>query len=147
LFHTDVIFKEKTLKRLSGLDKTTQKKGWAKLKNSPEKKRGYSRISYKKDPLPQIIRVMLRRVLNGKGKTDSTEDIIGYNSLKLKQRLECQFTKGMSWENYGKWHIDHKKPVSAFVDKNPRIINMLCNLAPMWAKDNLKKKNTWIVTA
>lgn len=46
----------------------------------------------------------------------------------------------MTWENYGKWHIDHKKPISKF-DKNVKIstINGLCNLQPLCASDNLTK--------
>ena len=48
----------------------------------------------------------------------------------------------MSWENYGEWHIDHKKPISKFDKKtNLKIINSLCNLQPLWAKDNLSKGN------
>jgi hypothetical protein len=88
-----------------------------------------------------IIRVMLRRCFKHKGiRRNTTIDIIGYDTNKLKQRLECQFKDGMTWENYGKWHIDHKKPISKF-DKNVKIstINGLCNLQPLWASDNLTK--------
>ena len=67
---------------------------------------------------------------------------LGYNNLKLKQRLECQFKDGMSWDNYGKWHIDHKKPISKFNKcTDLKIINSLSNLQPLWAKDNLSKGN------
>lgn len=84
---------------------------------------------------------MLRRCFKHKGiRRNTTIDIIGYDTNKLKQRLECQFKDGMTWENYGKWHIDHKKPISKF-DKNIKIstINGLCNLQPLWANDNLTK--------
>ena len=52
------------------------------------------------------------------------------------------FTDGMSWDNWGEWHIDHIKPVSSF-DKNTPIslVNSLDNLQPLWAKDNLSKSN------
>ena len=48
----------------------------------------------------------------------------------------------MSWDNHGKWHIDHIKPVSKF-DKNtlPSIVNALSNLQPLWAIDNIQKGN------
>ena len=50
----------------------------------------------------------------------------------------------MSWDNYGEWHIDHKKPISAFhKDTPPHIINSLCNLQPLWEIDNLKKSNKY----
>ena len=84
---------------------------------------------------------MLRRCFKHKGiRKNTTIYILGYDTEKLKKRLECQFKEGMSWENYGKWHIDHKKPISKF-NKNAKIstINGLCNLQPLWAYDNLTK--------
>ena len=46
----------------------------------------------------------------------------------------------MSWDNYGKWHVDHKKPISLFNKNTPaHIVNALSNLQPLWAKDNLSK--------
>ena len=54
--------------------------------------------------------------------------------------MECQFKDGMSWENYGKWEIDHKKPISKFdKDSDIRLINALCNLQPLWKSDNRSK--------
>lgn len=94
--------------------------------------------------LHMSLRDILRRCLKHKGKNKDANlfKIIGYNTQKLKERLECQFKDGMSWENYGKWHIDHKKPISKF-DKNVdiSIINSLSNLQPLWAKENLSKGN------
>lgn len=50
----------------------------------------------------------------------------------------------MSWENHGVWHIDHIKPVSVFKEDTPtRVVNMLCNLRPIWASENLSKGNKW----
>lgn len=69
-----------------------------------------------------------------------------YNTLytedQLRSRLEFQFKDGMSWENYGEWHIDHKKPIARFVSQGMydlRLINALSNLQPLWAKDNISK--------
>jgi hypothetical protein len=40
----------------------------------------------------------------------------------------------MSWDNHGQWHIDHIKDVSLFLDNTePRVVNALSNLRPMWA--------------
>jgi hypothetical protein len=64
----------------------------------------------------------------------------GYTPEQLIKRIECQFQDGMSWSNRKEWHIDHRKPISMFIEgTSPRIINMLCNLKPVWAKDNLSK--------
>lgn len=50
----------------------------------------------------------------------------------------------MTWNNHGEWHIDHKKPVTAF-DTNADIkeVCALSNLQPLWAEDNLRKKNNY----
>jgi hypothetical protein len=68
----------------------------------------------------------------------------GYTPEQLIQRIECQFQEGMSWNNRKEWHIDHKKPISMFIESTePRIINMLCNLQPIWANENLSKSNKY----
>jgi hypothetical protein len=59
----------------------------------------------------------------------------------LKTHIESLFTEGMSWDNHGKWHIDHIKPVVSFdKDIHPSVVNALSNLQPLWAKDN---RNKW----
>lgn len=80
--------------------------------------------------------------LTGRKKASKTENLLGYTYDKLKQRIECQFKAGMSWENYGEWHIDHVKPVTRFIHQgitDPFIVNALCNLRPLWAVENMKK--------
>ena len=61
---------------------------------------------------------------------------------QLKQHLKKQFKKGMSWDNYGKWHIDHIKPCASFnlddTEEQRRCFNF-SNLQPLWVKDNLQK--------
>ena len=79
-------------------------------------------------------------------KTNSTSLILGYDANKFKERIEFNFKEGMNWNNHGKWHIDHKKPVSKFEKNTPaNIVNALCNLQPLWAKDNLSKGNKLII--
>jgi hypothetical protein len=92
--------------------------------------------------LGMVLRDMVRRCLMGQKKHTSTFKLLGYDVIKLKQRIEIQFKDGMCWDNYGKWHIDHKKPISKF-DDNTKVstINALSNLQPLWAKDNLSKGN------
>lgn len=50
----------------------------------------------------------------------------------------------MSWDNYGKWHIDHKTPKSVFnftqaEHRDFKRCWALKNLQPMWAEDNHSK--------
>ena len=72
------------------------------------------------------------------------ENLTGYTTDQLKEHLEKQFNNGMTWGNYGQWHIDHKIPVAAFNFEKPEDVDFkrcwaLSNLQPLWAVDNLKK--------
>jgi hypothetical protein len=75
-------------------------------------------------------------------KKNSTFNVVGCQPQQLKEYLESLFTNDMSWDNYGKWHIDHIIPLSSA--KNEEEVYNLCrytNLQPLWAEDNLKKNN------
>lgn len=74
------------------------------------------------------------------------EKLVGYNLEELMNHLESRFTRGMTWDNYGAWHIDHIIPVShfdfeSFSDEEFRQCWNLCNLQPLWAFDNISKGN------
>jgi len=74
-------------------------------------------------------------------KKNKTFDIVGCTPEFLKEHLEKQFTKGMTWELFGKHiHIDHMIPLSSA--KTEEELYKLChysNLQPLWAEDNLRK--------
>lgn len=73
--------------------------------------------------------------------------MLGYTSEMLRTRIEYQFQEGMSWDNYGDWHIDHKIPVARLLargETRPHIINALSNLQPMWAEENMRKGARWV---
>jgi len=91
-----------------------------------------------------ICRSMLRRTLNATNSTKdtSTYEALGYCNDELKQNIESKLLQGMSWDNYGEWHIDHKYPVSRYVQNgitDPSVINSLDNLIPMWDHHNMSK--------
>lgn len=74
------------------------------------------------------------------------EILVGYTVNDLIDHLEKKFLPGMSWENYGQWHIDHIIPLSAFSFETPDHYDFkrawsLENLQPLWAKDNIAKSN------
>ena len=70
----------------------------------------------------------------GKQKEGHTIDLLGYSALEFKNHITSLFTDGMTWENYGEWHIDHIKPVSKFDKNTPiNVVNSLSNLQPLWA--------------
>ena len=88
---------------------------------------------------------LLKRV--SANKTDSTHVMLGYTRDELITHMESLFTEGMTWDNHGAWHIDHIKPVIAFVKEgidDPKIINALSNLQPLWAEDNMSKSGKYL---
>lgn len=98
----------------------------------------------KNNPLQTFTRACLSRIEKAKKKIrqQKYEDILGYTQDQFIKRIEFQFRDGMSWDNRSEWHIDHKKPVSRFIEQGVtdiRIINALSNLQPLWASDNMSK--------
>lgn len=103
----------------------------------------YRRERLRSDPafrMAKCIRDCIRRTV--KNKSAPSVEMIGYTPDELRAHIERQFIKGMSWENYGEWHIDHICPVSKMIAEgvtDPAVINCLSNLRPMWAADNMSK--------
>lgn len=96
------------------------------------------------DRLHHSVAVLLRRQLLTGKQGKRTFEILGYSIGALKNHLETQFTEGMAWKNYGRWHIDHVKPrvlfsIASIEDLALRECWALSNLQPLWAKDNLSK--------
>lgn len=88
----------------------------------------------------------LRQQLKSMKGKSKTFDILGYTLRELMDHLERQFLKGMNWQNFGEWHIDHVLPLSSFKitsldDPELRVVWGLPNLRPLWAVDNLKKRD------
>ena len=94
--------------------------------------------------LKSLLRSRIYNFLKSKGfsKNSSTEQIIGCSKEYLKEYLENKFTDGMSWDNQGKWHIDHIIPLSS-ANNEEEIYKLFhyTNLQPLWAKDNFVKSN------
>lgn len=71
-----------------------------------------------------------------------TEKLLGASWSTVKKHIENQFKKGMNWDNHGQWQIDHIIPLSYAKDikKLKKIFNYQ-NLQPLWATENLNKRN------
>ena len=83
----------------------------------------------------------LREIL-GKKKSGSASKWTGCSKQFLKDYLASLFTEGMSWDNYGEWHIDHIIPQAYFDFNNPDEVRMCWNyrnLQPLWGNDNIEK--------
>jgi hypothetical protein len=73
-----------------------------------------------------------------------TEQILGCTILDFRKFIEDKFTEGMSWENHGEWHLDHKTPVSwGKSEIEVYELNHYTNFQPLWSHDNLSKGNRW----
>jgi len=82
----------------------------------------------------------LRR--DGIVKSKRTEELISCSIEFLRGYLQAKFYFGMTWKNYGKWHIDHKKPCVSFDLTDPEQQKKCfhyTNLRPLWAQDNFHK--------
>lgn len=99
----------------------------------------------RKDPIIRLadnLRSRFNKAFKNNYKTGSAVQDLGCSIDELKLHLESKFADGMTWDNYGKWHIDHIKPLNSFNLSDLEQLKIAChytNLQPMWAKDNLKK--------
>lgn len=97
------------------------------------------------DPQFKLTRNLRRRLSHtvlGHHKSARTLELLGCTVEELRGYLEKQFKRGMSWSNYGRWHIDHIKPCASFDLTDPeqqRICFHYTNLQPLWAEENMRK--------
>ncbi len=104
-----------------------------------------SRGTRKYSSTARLARTCRKRVwdaLRGVVKSARTFDLIGCSAEELKKHMEARFLPGMTWENYGQWHVDHVKACANFDLTKPeeqRTCFHYSNLQPLWALDNLRK--------
>jgi len=83
-------------------------------------------------------------------KTKKTFEMLAFTLDELVTHIESLFSPGMTWDNYGQWHIDHVIPDKSFdySDKDQFAkCWALTNLQPLWAHDNLVKNGKYITEA
>jgi len=123
------------------------------IKNNKEKVKNYRKIYVKEHRkintnfrLAHNLRSRLYHALKQNQKAGSAVKDLGCSIDELKIHLEKQFTEGMSWDNYGKWELDHIIPLSK-VDLTIREeflkVNNYKNLQPLWKIHNIKKSNKY----
>ena len=68
--------------------------------------------------------------------------MVGCSVEFLRSYIENKFEQGMSWSNYGEWHVDHIRPCASF-DLSQKDQMLECfnwrNLQPLWASENISK--------
>ena len=146
--------KQKEYREIHG--KEIDKKQWEKRKNDEEYKTKFKLYRNKLEQekrkydvqfkLKQNISRRIRDLLTNFGinKSERTVYYVGCNLQDLRNHLESTFHEGMSWENYGEWHIDHIIPCSSWNladEKELRMCFHYTNLQALWASDNIEKKD------
>lgn len=107
----------------------------------------YVKDKYESDvpfKLATNLRKRMSKMIRRSQKSGSAVKDMGCSVEELKIHLESQFQEGMTWENYGEWHIDHIYPLSKFDLFDREEFLKAChykNLQPLWSQDNLKKSN------
>jgi len=102
---------------------------------------------YRKDPQKRMkyyLRNRVNRALKYQGvsKNKTTMELVGCSIEFLKRYIESLFAEGMTWDNYGEWHIDHIRPCVSFdlIDsEQQKKCFHYTNLQPLWWYENLSK--------
>ncbi len=124
---------------------TEWRKNNRKVLNENAKK--YEKQRKLNDPEFKLLKTLRSRLLtalrcNNLKKNISTIKLLGCSISDLKKYLELKFKDGMTWENHGKWHIDHIKPCASFNllnETEQQKCFHFTNLQPLWAHENLSK--------
>jgi ribosomal protein L20 len=94
--------------------------------------------------LETIYRNRINTALRQNSKKSRTLELLGCSIEFLKEHLQKQFKGGMTWDNYGLWHIDHIRPCNSFdlskAEEQAKCFNYI-NLQPLWAIENLEKSD------
>lgn len=118
---------------------------WRDPQSAKDYNREYAKARAKKDPLFRMKLRCRSRVYSAFKRFDTTKasgsfELIGCSPRQLANHLSSMFTKGMTLDNYGDWHIDHITPLASA--ETIEEVEKLChysNLQPLWASDNLRK--------
>ena len=104
------------------------------------------------DPQGLLVSIVRNHVQNAlkRNKEMSSTEYIGCDIDTFKAHIESQFQDGMTWENYGEWHIDHKIPLkyknngeTPTLEKVAKRLHYT-NTQPLWARENMSKGNRYI---
>lgn len=88
------------------------------------------------------LRVRLNHAIKTGKKPGSAVRDLGCSINEFKAYMEAKFKEGMTWQNWGKWHIDHIIPLSSFDLTNREQFLKAChytNMQPLWAIENMRK--------
>lgn len=128
---------EKLAARWAVYGKTDEYRAWRRAQRRRERTSPAKRLNHR---MSRGIWQSLKKAKGGR----SWQELAGYTLDALRAHLESRFLPGMSWENFGEWHVDHVRPLASFsfvspADSDFRAAWALSNLQPLWALDNIRK--------
>lgn len=146
----ETYYKPSALKRLRKAGKKTKSEHIRVSEEHKRNKRREARNRWRKkarkDPKFRTIRNIrnrLRTLISKRGSSyQGKVALLGCTRQELYQHLENQFQPGMTWGNYGEWHIDHIQPLCSFDltnDDELKVATNFKNLRPLWAEENIAK--------
>lgn len=131
----------------AGID-TTKRRNYSKPSDSLNRSQT-AKIRYQKamtipsNKLKKRVMTRIWRAMNSQSVNNiGSFSMAGCSVEFLRSYIENKFEQGMSWSNYGKWHVDHIRPCASF-DLSQKDQMLECfnwrNLQPMWASQNISK--------
>lgn len=131
---------EKEIKR-----KEYMKKYYSENKETIVNRWVNAKKEYMKNPIYRLKEAIRSRIKSAlvKGKFPKKSDtftILGCSFDDFVSHIENQFADGMTWENQGAWHLDHKVPLFVATNEDEIIkLNHYSNFQPLFAQDNFSK--------
>lgn len=116
------------------------------LQKRKEQAKQYRKKRLKEDKAFYVMKIARNRVsefVRKKGAIKQSRKL-GCTYEVFKAHIEAQFKPGMTWDNFGLWHIDHIFPLSVALELGQDTFKKAChytNLQPLWAKENIQKGN------
>lgn len=110
-----------------------------------EYQRNYAKDRSRTDPLFKFkknIRRATSEAFSKDKKSKKTMELLGCSLEQAYFHIESLFQTGMSWNNYGEWHIDHKIPLASAISiEDTEKLCHYSNLQPLWALENILKSD------
>lgn len=124
--------------------RSENKEKYAEAKKQWNRRNAKYFVDYRNSSPSKRIAHALRTRLNRLIRKGRAVKNLGCSISEFLVYLENKFQDGMNWDNYGKWHIDHIKPLSSFDLTDSKSLILAChysNLQPLWAAENISKYN------
>jgi hypothetical protein len=108
-------------------------------KNYQRRKKAHPEVYAMRNSVGRMLR------LSKSARSSRSCKYVGCTSAFLRNHIESLFQIGMTWENWGDWHVDHIVPLSWFpLDRDPSLLFVAShwtNLRPLWGYENRRKGN------